>query len=216
MGCNLPCDPECKKTLGNQGRPCMPAWGALGRRPWRSPMARRRASLAGAGMRLQRRALRRCSRKAATVWGWRGPSGTRAIDGTHALAAEDAGVSKTRATCARRRSDPSSVGVERPDMSRRFAHVIDRTAEFYQSSRAISSPGAASLPCAILEEGVSLPSPEAKATTLRCGSRLPALQCSPPQFGRARACGSATYLLPRSPAPSRSVRGYRWCAQGPP
>ena len=25
MGCNLPCDPECKNTLGNQGRPCMPA-----------------------------------------------------------------------------------------------------------------------------------------------------------------------------------------------
>ena len=37
MGCNLPCDPECKKTLGNQGRPCMPAWGALGRRPWPPP-----------------------------------------------------------------------------------------------------------------------------------------------------------------------------------
>jgi len=37
MGCNLPCDPECKNTLGNQGRPCMPAWGALGRRPWAPP-----------------------------------------------------------------------------------------------------------------------------------------------------------------------------------
>src|SRR5438552_4272346 len=80
----------------------------------------------------------------------------------------------------------------------------------------ISSPGAASLPCAILEEGVSLPSPGAKATTLRCGARPPALQCSPPQSGRARACGSAMYLLPKSPAPSRSsVRRDRWCAQSP-
>ena len=59
------------------------------------PMARWRASLAAAGMRLQRKPTPVLA-KASTVWGWRGPSGRRAIDGTHALAAEDAGESNTR------------------------------------------------------------------------------------------------------------------------
>src|SRR4029079_9391307 len=81
-------------------------------------------------------------------------------------------------------------------------------------ARSISSPGAASPPCAILEEGVSLPSPGAKATTLRCAARPPALRYSPPQFGQAHASGSARYLLPKSPAPSRSsVRVARWCGR---
>ena len=82
--------------------------------------------------------------------------------------------------------------------------------------RSISSPGAASPPCAILEEGVSLPSPGAKATTLRCAARPPALRCSLLQSGRARACGSAMYRLATSPAPSRSsLRGDRWCGRSP-
>src|SRR6185437_12932965 len=77
--------------------------------------------------------------------------------------------------------------------------------------RSISSPGGASLPCAILEGGVSLLSPGAKATTLRCAALPPALQCSPSQFDRARACGSSKCLLAKSPAPSRSSpRVDRW------
>src|SRR4029453_785059 len=70
--------------------------------------------------------------------------------------------------------------------------------------RSISSPGVASPPCAILAEGVSLPSPGAKATTLRCAARPPAPQYSPPQFGQALSCGSAPYLLPKSPPPPQS------------
>ena len=75
-----------------------------------------------------------------------------------------------------------------------------------QSSRAIFSPGAASLPCAILEEGVSLPSPGAKVTTLRCGARLPARTHGfdhafrPPIFSWASRAGDAlsTQIEPRS------------------
>jgi hypothetical protein len=47
-----------------------------------SPMARRRASPAGAGMRLQRKPTPVLA-KASTAQGWRGLSGTRAIDGMH-------------------------------------------------------------------------------------------------------------------------------------
>jgi hypothetical protein len=60
-----------------------------------APMAPGRASPAGAGMRLQRKPTPELA-KASTAQGWRGPSGTRAIDGTQALAAEDAGESNTR------------------------------------------------------------------------------------------------------------------------
>ena len=64
------------------------------------------------------------------------------------------------------------------------------------TSGSIFSPIAASFLCAILKEDGSLPSPAAKATTLRCAARPRSLRCSPPQFGRARANGNATCPFP--------------------
>jgi len=110
-------------------------------------------------------------------------------------------------------------GFGAPALTRRRYRPVPavRTAgQLVPRERSIFSPGGTSLPCAILEEGVSQPSPGAKATTLRRAARPRALQCSPPQFGRARACGSAMYLLARSPAPPQSpLRGDRWCGPSP-